>query len=392
MRRAREARPARGRARGAGALLSALLLAALPLAASADEASGTWTGNVEARGNYYWETSTRVVAPEVNLNLESPDGVRLNGHYLLDSITSASIAAGAITDVRFTEIRHDFGLGGGYEFDLGEAHLDTNLRGRYSQEPDYSSLAGTLSTGLSLAERATVFRYNLTLFHDEVGQVLRGNTAADPSGRDLSDRGKQGDLNGVVMNFVWSQALSPVLTLDLGYDLGLLYGYLQNAYRRVVVEGVLLNENHPDQRTRHTVHGRLGYFLRPTNTAIHLLYRAYVDNWDIAALTPEVRLYQEIGDLAMLRFRYRYYAQTSSFFQHDDGYTSEDVYWTADPKMTEFDSHLVGGLLVLHLAFLERTPLDFAWNATVELGLEYVWRTNAFGNGIIGQVALNVPF
>lgn len=362
------------------------------MVASADESSGTWTGNVEARGNYYWETSTRVVAPEVNVNLQSPDGVRLNGHYLLDSITSASIAAGAITDVRFNEIRHDFGLGTGKEFDLGAQQLDLGLRGRYSQEPDYSSLAGTLSTGLSLAERATVLRFNLTAFHDEVGQVIRGNTAADPMGRDLSDRGKQGDLNGVVMNFAWSQVLSPVLTLDVGYDLGLLSGYLQNPYRRVVVGGVLLAENHPDQRTRHTVYGRLGYFFRPTNTAIHLMHRAYLDSWNIAALTPEVRVYQEIGDLVMLRARYRYYNQTRSFFQQSQGYTAEDPYWTADPKMTEFHSHLVGGLLVLHLAFLERTALDFAWNATVELGLEYVWRTNTFGNGVIGQVALNVPF
>jgi hypothetical protein len=371
----------------------ALLVAALPLAASADETSGTWTGNVEARGNYYWETSTRVIAPEVTANLESPGGVRLNGHYLLDSITSASIAAGAITDVRFTELRHDFGLGAGYEFDLGDSQLETNFRGRYSQEPDYSSLAGTLSTGLSLAERATVLRYNLTVFHDEVGAILRGNTAADPTtGRDLSNRGKQGDLNGVVMNFLLSQAVTPDLTLDFGYDLGLLYGFTQNAYRRVAVDGALLNENHPDQRTRHTVHGRLGYFIRPTSTAVHLLYRAYLDNWNIAALTPEVRLYQEIGDLVMLRARYRYYQQTRSFFQHDEGYTSADDYWTADPKMTAFHSHLVGGLLVLHLGFLERSALDFAWNATIELGLEYVWRTNRYGNGVIGQVALNVPF
>jgi len=378
--------------RRATAILMALLVAALPMAAAADESSGTWTGNVEARGNYYWETSTRVIAPEVSVGLESPGGVRLNGHYLLDSITSASIAAGAITDVRFTEIRHDFGLGTGYELDIGEEHLDLSLNGRFSKEPDYSSLAGTLSAGLYLAERATLLRFNLTAFHDEVGQVIRGNTAADPTGRDLSDRGKQGDLNGVVMNFVWSQTLSPVLTLDVGYDLGLLSGYLQNPYRRVVVEGVLLGESHPDRRTRHTVHGRLGYFLRPTNTAIHLIYRAYIDDWDVAALTPEVRLYQHIGETVMLRARWRYYTQTRSFFQRNQGYTGEDEYWTADPKMTEFDSHLLGGLLVLHLGFLERSVLDFAWGATVELGLEYIWRTNSFGNGVIGQVGLNVPF
>ena len=42
----------------------------------------------------------------------------------------ASLAAGAITDVRFTEIRHDFGLGAGYEFDMDEQQLDVSLNGR----------------------------------------------------------------------------------------------------------------------------------------------------------------------------------------------------------------------------------------------------------------------
>ncbi|RLB51112.1 MAG: hypothetical protein DRJ42_17490 [Deltaproteobacteria bacterium] len=370
----------------------AALVACLPVMAAADESSGTWTGNVEARGNYYWETSTRVLAPEISVNVESPGGVRLNGHYLLDSITSASIASGALTDVRFNEIRHDFGFGTGHEFDLGEAQLDLSVNGRYSQEPDYSSLAGTVSTSLSLADRATVLRFNFTAFHDEVGKILRGNDTSSPDGGDLSNRGKQGDLNGMVMSFLWSQALTPRLTLDVGYDLGLLSGYLQNPYRAVVVDSVLLSEVHPDQRTRHTVHGRLGYFFKPTDTAFHLIYRAYMDNWDIAALTPEVRVYQEIGSLVLLRGRYRYYTQTRSFFQSNQGYSGSDEFWTADPKMTEFESHLVGGLIVVRLEFLERSILDFAWNATVEVGLEYIWRTNSFGNGVIGQVGLNVPF
>lgn len=374
------------------ALLLVILIAALPVMAAADESSGTWTGNVEARGNYYWETSTRVLAPEVSVNLESPSGVRVNGHYLLDSITSASIASGALTDVRFNEIRNDFGFGTGYEFDLGGEQLDVSLNGRYSQEPDYSSLAGTLTSALSLADRASVLRFNLTAFHDEVGQIFRGNDTSSPDGGDLSNRGKQGDLNGVVMSFLWSQALSRRLTLDVGYDLGLLFGYLQNPYRRVVVDSVLLGEVHPDQRTRHTVHGRLGYFFKPTDTSFHLIYRAYLDNWDIGALTPELRIYQEIGGLILLRGRYRYYNQTRSFFQNNQGYSGEDEYWTADPKMTAFESHLVGGLIVVRLDFLERSVLDFAWGATVEVGLEYIWRTNSFGNGVIGQIGLNVPF
>src|SRR5579862_1045924 len=46
---------------GGLAISVVLLMAAGPV--MADEASGTWTGTVEARGNYFWERSTRVIVP-----------------------------------------------------------------------------------------------------------------------------------------------------------------------------------------------------------------------------------------------------------------------------------------------------------------------------------------
>ncbi|MDH3728991.1 MAG: hypothetical protein OER77_15780, partial [Myxococcales bacterium] len=78
--------------------------------------TGTWTGDVQLRGNYYWDRSTRVVAPEIIAQLEAPQGSRLRVDYLVDSITSASIAAGALEDTRFNEIRHDVAVKGGHEF------------------------------------------------------------------------------------------------------------------------------------------------------------------------------------------------------------------------------------------------------------------------------------
>jgi hypothetical protein len=376
-------------------LTLAALCAFLCLSASsarADESSGTWTGNVELRGNYYWETSTRVVAPEVSGELRAPNGVRLNARYLIDSITSASVGAGARIDIRFTELRHDATLGAGYEFDLGESQLDVTLSSRYSQEPDYSSLSGTLATALSLEDRATVLRLNVTGLHDEVGQVLRGANRASPDGRDLSDRGKQGDLNGVVLNVGWSQVLTRHLLLDVGYDFGFLSGYIQNPYRLVMAGGLAVPEQHPDERLRHTISARLAYHLAPTGTSFHAIYRAYIDSWDIAALTPEGRIYQEIGDLFLLRLRYRYYTQTQAFFLQPGGYTMDDLFVTADPKMTAFESHMLGAQAVIHLDFLERSALDFAWQAMLEIGVDYVWRTNRFGDGIVAQAALHIPF
>src|SRR5690606_28360550 len=55
-------------------LVLSLCLFAPPAAVDADAASGTYTGSVSLRGNYYWERSTRVIAPAIAMGVESPRG------------------------------------------------------------------------------------------------------------------------------------------------------------------------------------------------------------------------------------------------------------------------------------------------------------------------------
>lgn len=390
------ARPASTKLRAAPApLLVAVALLGCwlsPSIAAADEASGTWTGQLELRANYYWETSTRVVAPEVRARLVSPDGVQVDAGYLLDAITSASIAAGVQEDIRFTEVRNQGTLGVSREFDLGEAQLRLGTVGRLSHEPDYLATGITAYGALSLNQRNTVINLALTYIHDDVGSVVRGGAPrTDDMGRDLSDRGRQGQLEGFTGGVSLSQVLSPVSTLVVGYQFVQNWGFLQNPYRRATVSGNLAQETHPVERTRHTLHGRLAYFIPETRTAVHLMYRAYFDNWDLGALTPEVRTYQLIGDSVMLRLRYRYYHQTDSFFYEDD-YFGDEIYFTADPKMDRFSSHLFGAQLRIGLGFLRRTPIDFLQRAWLDMSFNYWSQTSRFGDAILAQAGVRLPF
>lgn len=372
--------------------LIAFAVAALPATASADEASGTWTGSLELRGNYYWETSTRVVAPEVRTQLESPEGVRIDANYLLDAITSASIAAGVQEDIRFTEVRHQGTLGVSREFDLGVGQLTLGTTGRISQEPDYLATGVTVYGSLALNQRSTVIATSLTYIHDDVGAVLRGGAPrSDDTGRDLSDRGRQGQLEGFTTGLSVTQTLSPVTTVVLGYQILHNWGFLQNVYRRANVGNGLAPEDHPDQRTRHTIHGRLAHFVPETQTAFHLMYRAYIDDWDVAAITPEFRVYQLIGDVAMVRLRYRYYDQTDSFF-YQPTYTGTERYFSADQKMDDFHSHLFGAQLSIRMGFMRRGPLDFLSRATLDFSFNYWLQTSGFGDGILSQVGFRTPF
>lgn len=360
--------------------------------ACADEASGTWTGSLELRNNYYWETSTRVVAPEVNAHLISPDGVQIDANYLIDAITSASIAAGVQEDIRFTEVRNQGTLGVSREFDLGNTQLRIGTTGRASHEPDYMATRLTAYGTLALNQRSTLLGLSLTYIHDDVGAVVRGGAPrVDDTGRDLSDRGRQGQLDGFTAGVSWNQVLSPVATLSVGYQIVHNWGYLQNAYRRARVSGGLQNERHPDQRTRQSLYGRLAYYIPATQTAFHLMYRAYIDEWDVGAINPEVRIYQMIGPSVLVRLRYRYYTQTDSFFYQTD-YTGEEAFVTADQKMAAFDSHLLGAQLRFGLDFLAPTPLSFLSRAWLDMSFNYWFQTSGFGNGILAQAGLRSPF
>ncbi len=361
----------------------------------ADEASGTWTGELTLQGNYYWETSTRVMAPELDLRLRSPDGVDVGANYVVDAITSASIAAGVVEDVRFTEVRHQGTLSIGREFELGEAQLRAGAFGRVSYEPDYLATGLGLDLTLSLFHRATVVRGAIGYIHDDVGALFRGMNAGaiDPLGRMLSNRGRVGDLEGINASLSIQQLLTPNLWVSASYDLVATEGYLASPYRTVMVQGVIVPERHPDRRARHALSGRLAYFFTPTRTAVHLLYRSYLDDWDLAAIDPEVRLYQELGDAVTLRLRYRYYQQTRAFFfQPAERYLPSDPYVSIDPKMAAFSTHALGFRALVLLDFLADSPLAFLAGGSFDLSFDYLFQGSRFGDAIIAQSGLHVPF
>lgn len=376
-------------ARVAGVLV--LLLCTLWPAANAwaDATTGTWTGSAELRGNYYWETSTRVTAPEANLRVVAPNGVEVRAGYLVDAITSASLASGVVSDVRFTEVRNQGVVGTGYEFDLGNAQLRTDASFRLSHEPDYLSLSGTVGTTLSLNDRSTLIGASLGFVHDEVGRIVRGQGG----GVSLSNRGIVGRLDGVNLTLSLTQLLTPNLSISGGYELVHNWGYLQNAYRAVMVQGLLRPEQHPDLRTRNTLFGRASYYIEPTRSAVHVYVRLYEDDWSILAVNPELRVYQRVTDDVTLRFRYRYYIQSqAAFYDRPENYQAADPFVTADPKMSAFESHMIGAHALLGLRFLDASFLGFLAQGSFDLSVDYLMQTNRFGNALIAQCGIAVPF
>lgn len=375
------------------AAISALLVRVKPT--QADDASQAWSGLAEARGNYYYERSTRVVAPAVVASATSPEGTELQAGYLVDAITSASLASGVVSDANFTEIRHDIQAGASHEWTWKTTPVRLGLNTHASVEPDYTSYGLGIYSVWALQQRATLLRAGVVGQIDDVGRILRGINAGTIEGvpTQTSTRADVGTLRGLGWSLSVSHALSSVFMLRGGYDLAFADGFLANAYRTVTVAGTPLPEAHPDQRLRHTLHIGSSWYVPNTHTALSTTLRGYVDSWDIWAFNPELELSQHLSERSLVGLTYRYYVQNAaSFYKAPVEYTSEDRYRTADPKMTAFHNHLLGVYALFHLGWLERSPLEFISNASVDLTVQHLWNNNRFGNGIIAQTSLQVPF
>jgi hypothetical protein len=375
--------------------LVAAALLGLASSAQADESSGTWTGNVEARGNYYLERSTRVMMPAVRVNVEAPDGIRVRASYVLDVIASASIAqTGGGKDGVFTELRHGIGqFALGKRIDTGNAEVDLAVHGTYSTENDYKSLTYGIVGSAALNDKNTT----LTLGVTRVDDVVENNT--DPTFR--------GKLGAISFGLGLSQLLSPVLKFDAGYQLQYLEGFLGNPYRRALVGGrpragsdqlmggLPKPEDPPDTRWRHNFEGALSWYMPRTATTIQLYMRGYTDSWDIQALTPEPRVYQQFGNDTVLRVRYRFYTQTRADFAPEEGQTRYPVGYegpvTSDPKMFSFHSQQIGLRLTYRLSALGGA-LSGLRDAVLDASLDRGWSTSSFGNYWVGSIGGRVPF
>ncbi|HEX4460962.1 MAG TPA: DUF3570 domain-containing protein, partial [Polyangia bacterium] len=169
---------------------------------------------VTLRGNYWRDRNTRVVQPEVELQKELPNGTLVGAHYLLDAITSASIAAGVTSDQPFTELRNEAGFVLGQR--LGPALITGSYS--YSSESDYWAHTASLGALLELNKKTTTLFATLSYGNDRVAQRM-GPTLYNPVG------GLQ-SLRGILTA---TQIITPTLVGSLSYEIGILgFGNREN--------------------------------------------------------------------------------------------------------------------------------------------------------------------
>jgi hypothetical protein len=363
-------------------LTIALLCALLPRPAHAQ-------GELVVRGNYWRDRNTRVIQPTVEISKELPTGTIIGAHYLLDAITSASVAAGVLRDQPFTELRNEVG------FNLQQRFRNWIFGAgySYSAESDYWAHTLTTAAAVELFQKTTTLGLTTSYGSDSVAQRM-GPTLYNPLG----------GLQTFRLVASWSQVLTKTLVLNLNYELGILgvgdgkgkvtgtpdasTGWQANPYRTVNLGGAPSRETVPYQRIRQSAAAAL-YWLLPTHIpvlryiAFRPSYRFYWDDWGLITHTPELRTIVAIGPTE-LRVTGRFYTQNAASFwsQTKDGLpfypgglglhcttcalgaSQRGSYFTADPKLGPFRAAFFEVRLLVKLDFLRRVRVPpFRWLA-----------------------------
>ncbi|EDM78290.1 hypothetical protein PPSIR1_08926 [Plesiocystis pacifica SIR-1] len=390
-----------------------ILLAALIVALVAF-APGQLTGQVghaedrvTVRGNYYRETSTRVLQPMVTFRKELPDErLTLEAEYLLDVISSASIGAGALAlggDRVFTEMRHETSLRASTKIEDWSATAFY----RYSTETDYTGNNFGFGVSREFLQKTANVSLSYSTSFDRAFRITNNIGANSPW---LSS----GDTNLLRIHYL-SAGYSHVLTKHLvaGVNLEGIHaeGPQDNPYRRARNGDA---EIHPWQRTRGAASVWARYAIPKAKMALEPRYRFYADNWSVEAHAIDLRAHFRPIKHLQMRLRYRYYTQSEAYFWRNDGVWDIDYPWRSDdPKMTHFWSHTVGGRLIWELDGVSKFQglgwLDGAWieatynhafvrckelsSVCIDQDFGYgTVRSTRFGDHRIGNLAFSLAF
>jgi hypothetical protein len=366
---------------------STLVLAALaPTRARADD-------YVTVRGAYYREPSTRVIQPTVEVERDSPTGWDVKAHFLVDTITSASVSAGTSTDSIFTETRNEAALTIRKRTDRSEISVGY----KYSAESDYWSHSISVSGSQRFWGDTARVGASMGLSLDTLGSRFRTPDCATPPSHSCP-------LVSLFFGLSYTQILSPVLIAQVSAETADLDGFQGNLYRSVATFGY---ERVPTQRLRNAVAARLAYYIPRASLALQLQYRYYFDlfpghadtgdPWRIQSHMIEARVYRPITRDLSIRLSYRQYLQSSASFWCDLAAMPAcylgAVYYTSDPKLGPVHTEYPEIEFFWQAEGLRDVPV-LGWLAAGTFQISYgrSFQSTSFANAHVLQAGYTLPY
>ena len=291
-----------------------------PLAASPPSSSPLDVHASSDVGSYADSDHVFVFTPSLAGSVGSPTaGWSLEGSYLVDVVSAASVDIVSTASRHWTEVRQAGTLGGTYKPGM----LGLSLEGAVSSEPDYLSLAGGGAATLDVADKNATLLLGFTHGHDVAG---RTGTPFSIFSRTLNIESFKAGLTLVLDKRTIASFVGD-LVVESG-DSSKPYRYVPLfAPGTVVPVGASVDlvtslrvsarplEQLPLGRDRYALSFRLAHRFGFTST-LRLDERLYDDSWALKASTTDLRYLVDLSPRVQLGPHLRFHAQTAvSFWQ-----------------------------------------------------------------------------
>lgn len=268
------------------------------------------------------------------------DHFQLNLHYQQESLSGASPwfttqdANGEVTQVMsgatIEEDRKDVSAQLTY---AGSNFTLSGLAG-FSTENDYQAISVGAEASYELPGKLTTVALAGDVSFDEITptQLASINRVTDEEKDSWS------------AHLSLSRIINKSLIAQVGFGAINREGYLSDPYKIVLTPGSTPDADaRPDSRFATTTSGRIRYFMDSIDSAIHLDYRYYTDDWDIDSHTVDLAQYFNVGGGVQLVPSLRYYTQSEAFFYknfHD--VERFDGYYATDSRLSSFGAFTMG--------------------------------------------------
>jgi hypothetical protein len=268
---------------------------------------------------YQDNDATTVVSPVVFGGVENVlGGWGVSGSMLVDVVSTASADIVATASTRWKEVRYAPALSGHRRF----GDVDVTLRGAFSSEPDYLSLAAGTSVSIDLAHKMVTPTLTYDFAHDTLGRAgTPFSLFSRPIARHSASLGV-----GIVLSksTVFVPSLSAVVELGDGSKPYRFIPVFDQAHVGLVQPGMVAAqldplrldfrplEQLPTERQRWALDGRLLH--RFSSSTLRLDQRLYADTWGLKATTTDARWFVDTSERVRIGGHARFHAQTSVSF------------------------------------------------------------------------------
>ena len=261
-----------------------------------------------------------ILTPSVAGSVGNPTaGWSVEGSYLVDVVSAASVDIVSTASRRWSEVRHVGALGGTYK----PGNFGVSVNGSISSEPDYLSLSGGGAVTWDVADKNATLFFGFNHGHDIAG---RTGTPFSVFSRTLDIESFKAGLTLVldrrtVASFVgdvivqsgdpskpyrYIPLFAPGVAVPAGASAGLVTS-LRTSARPL--------EQLPLSRDRFAVSFRLAHRIGFTST-LRLDERLYDDSWSLKATSTDLRYLVDVSRRVELGPHVRFHAQSAvSFWQ-----------------------------------------------------------------------------